>query len=56
MLMLKTIKFNVKQVKQKPLKILPTLSGSFRMFGILHLSRLQKHQHASRNTAYLQLF
>ena len=47
-----TITFNVKQVKQKPLKV--CLTWKVVRFGILHLSRLKKYQHAFSNPVYHQ--
>ena len=49
-----TIRFNVKQVRQKPLSLYYLESCS--ILGILHLSRLKKHQHASSNPVYHQQF
>ena len=48
-----TIEFDLKQVKQKPCLY---YLKSYKIFGILHLSRLQKHHHASTNHVYHQHF
>ena len=45
------IKFNVNQVKQKPLEVCINCCW---IFGILRLSKQQKHQHTPSNPVYHQ--